>query len=356
MKNTIELIKELVLAYSTKDFSKVERLVNSDDIEWGFFIEQLLKHKLAPLAFVVLKPFFDDAIPMYIGEWLSTQYYLNKYRTKLSIEMIKPFIEKIETRNIPAVLIKGLSIDSMLYEQDYIKTISDVDVLINEEDADALKAVLDECGFMEGNYNYKTNRIECMPRKRKILLCLTRDHMSEYLVHTGDTIFPAVKVDVSFNNDWIDRGMKSCFDSAIKEPMWVKIENNLRIPTMRYTYHFLYLIMHLYRHACSYRFIERGIGVRLSMFNDIMLFYKKYSYIIRREFKIVLNDKKVGNQVEWVLFHLDQIYKSNFCGELGIRYNLKSMNSVHGKNNEMMCWKGGIEDRLWCKNEKKLFE
>lgn len=355
MKDTIELIKELGITYVTKDSEKVEKLILGGKIKWGFFIEQLLKHKLTPLAFIVLKEYFDKGIPLYISEWLSNQYYVNKYRTNLTIESIKRLLMMIEEKKIPIVVVKGIGIDAMLYKNDFIKQISDVDLLINEEDTLELKKVLQECNFIEGNYNYKENRLEDMPRRRKILFSLTKDHLSEYLIDTDDAIFPAIKIDVSVNNDWITRGKESCFGDAIRNHTMIAIPGDIQIPVMEHTYHFLYLIMHLYRHACSYRFIERGISVKLSMFNDVMVFYYKYKNIITKEFGDILKDEKIRLQVEWVLYYLDQIYGCDICGKLAIKCDPKYLNTIFGKNNELRRWNGNIEERLWGMDERNIF-
>lgn len=358
MNQTTMLIKEMVRSYITQDQRRLKSIIHSGQIAWDFFVEQIIKHKLVSLAYMVLKDEFEVSVPFYLAEWISQQYHANKYATEITTEYIGELCLRLQEENIPFVIVKGISLDALLYHNDSVKKVSDVDILINPNTTERLKLFFSKLSICEGKYNYIYNQPSPLEREKRLLFMLTRDHMPEYMLRTDNPLHNTIKLDISINNDWTKMGNENIFADAIDKPKKLLLNNGSIINIMDNCRHFIYIILHLYRHAWSYRFIKRNISIRLSMFNDILLFWTQYKSIIKGEVLDVLKNHlslEQREQVAWVLHHLDSLYNTEICNELELNVNNDTINSAFHESGKLMNWEGSIENRLWSRNEQDLF-
>ena len=196
-----------------------------------------------------------------------------------------------------------------------------------------------------------------MTREKEIFFRVTRDHLPEHMVLTNNQVCPFVKIDVSINNDWKEKGYVLPLLSGSKNIDKFDLEfNNIKVKTLKTEYHFLYAILHLHRHAWSYRFIERNISVRLSMFMDIAILWLKNKKELQEKFVKLLVDEAMLEKVSWVLYYTDRLWNLDIIASLNLTVNRNALNKAYSRSGSYMSWNGGIEQRLWSDNERLLFE
>lgn len=92
------------------------------------------------------------------------------------------------------------------------------------------------------------------------------------------------------------------------------------------------------------------------MFNDILLFWLNYKDFILQPLSFLLEeDDELRNRVSWVLQHTDRLFGTTIANELGCNMVRDDLNCAFGKNNQIVCWNGSIQDRLWSEKEDLLF-
>lgn len=345
-------------AFYHNAYDAINELIQVDSVDWSVVIEQSIKHKLLPLMWCTFKNCPDfDKIPFYIRDFMSNHYYSNANRTKLTYQHIQKITSIFEEHNVKYAVVKGLVLENQIYRNQCIKQIFDVDFVIDQKEYERVCVLLASHHILSGRMDYLTNTYKPHSRKEYLLFQLTKDHLPEHLVLTGDSVYPVIKIDITTNSDWINKGEESSNNFlAPDQLMNCEVTKGINIPTLRYEYHFLYIILHLYRHAWSYRLINRNISIRLHMFNDILLFWLNYKDFILQPLSFLLEeDDELRNRVSWVLQHTDRLFGTTIANELGCNMVRDDLNCAFGKNNQIVCWNGSIQDRLWSEKEDLLF-
>ena len=358
VENTKSLIIDMIKCYSVNDYTSVKKIMISGGVDWGFFCEKVIKNKLENLAWIVFNKCvdFEELVPFYIREFLAKLYYINRERIDIYNKYFKDISGILSDNDVEYAVVKGISLEHDLYDNDYVKRISDVDMLIHKDDASKVKKLFGSLGMSEGRFNYISNNIEPLSREKQMFYKMTSDHLPEHFYMTDERICPFLKIDVSTSFDWINRKENSLMSSFLKENVVMqRIDNCYSISTLEPTAHFIYLLNHFHRHAWSYRFITRDISIRLCMTNDIYMYWHKHKEEIKSNFGKYVLEKKDKERISWALYYIDQLYCCNIQREMQMENYMKNINCAFGKNETIVKWDGNIEERIWAYRERDVF-
>lgn len=358
IENTKSLIINMIKCYAQNDYSSIEKILISEKIDWGFFCEKVIKNKLENLAWIVFIKCsnFEDLVPFYIREFFAKMYYINKERISVYYNNFDKICNELNDNGINYAVVKGISLERDLYGEDFVKRISDVDMLIHRVDAARVYKLFKDIGLCTGRFNYYSNIVEPLTREKQLFYKTTSDHLPEHFYFTSEKICPFLKIDVSTSFDWLNRQDDYLMINFLNENVVSKnIDEKYCIMTLEPVAHFIYLLNHFHRHAWSYRFITRNISIRLCMTNDIYMYWIKYGEKIKRCFGNLELDMNGKERISWTLYYIDQLYNCNIQRDLNLESYMTNVNCAFGKNNTIVRWNGFIEDRIWACNEIELF-
>jgi hypothetical protein len=122
-------------------------LVLEQNIDWDYFLQLVMHHRIYPLVYAKLKELRDQAVPSFVMEMLKREYQKNTFSMlHLSAEMER--VSKwFSQRNIKLLFLKGPPIAQDIYGDISLRTSKDLDVLIQFEDVKKAEAVLIELGY-----------------------------------------------------------------------------------------------------------------------------------------------------------------------------------------------------------------
>ncbi|WP_315984457.1 nucleotidyltransferase family protein [Listeria booriae] len=327
-------------------------------MDWGFFLEQVIKHKLLPLSWLVLKECgdFEDKVPYYIREFLSNQFLFFEHKTDVYLNKVQKLSRQLDKNDINYALVKGIAIEKELFGHYYTRQLSDVDLLVSPNDSSKIIPILKNMGFISGRYNYLSHRVESFTRDKLLFFDMTGDHLPDQVLLINSPIIKSFNLDLSIDLNWNKNNIQALPNINLESNV---VELNLfekcSIKVLPLEFHFLYIILHLYKHSWSYRMIQRNISVRMSMFFDVLLLWESFDSNDIQKFLTILVTDELKAQVSWVLFHTDSLFKTDIVESLKLKNYLNNVYSAFGKNYEMLIWDGTIEDRLVSRNEKNLF-
>lgn len=207
------------------------------------------------------------------------------------------------------IVLKGIVCRSMYGELCDYRPSGDEDLLIRESELKAVREVLEEQGYFT-NENFsdrdmkKLDEISFWGRN-------THLHIELHLTPMGD-------------GNSLRSQMNTYFVNVFENYMELNI-NNLTIRTPDYTHHFLYLVLHSFKH-----FAAGGLGIRQVL--DTLLFYEKFGSEIDWSYV-----KNALAEVRAEAFFADMIY----LGNKYIGFDLPSLPSVN-------CPEELAEDILHC--------
>lgn len=104
---------------------------------------------LFPLLFHHLRDLENkDLVPADTMEWLKGTYVTNVARSLFFRNELRKVLEVLQSREIPAIVLKGAVLAETVYGCSSLRPMTDVDLLVRHQDADTADAIVREMGYM----------------------------------------------------------------------------------------------------------------------------------------------------------------------------------------------------------------
>ncbi|MFD9498167.1 nucleotidyltransferase family protein [Streptomyces sp. NPDC060035] len=142
-------------------------------LDWGFFVDQAARHRLLPLvARNILRHGLHrvaqgpSPIPYH---WLYIfVYYGNRDRNRILAGEFGKVIRGLNASGLAYAIRKGPVLGEHLYGDVGLRPVSDLDVIVEREHADAAGSVLSDLGYIQGKLSADGERIEPFTRRTKV--------------------------------------------------------------------------------------------------------------------------------------------------------------------------------------------
>jgi hypothetical protein len=103
----------------------------SSDVEWAEWLSCAVEQGIAPFLYFRLKQAgFKMSIPAHILNELQGAYHQNAARNLLVLHETKNAVKKLNTQNIPVIILKGAFLADAVYDNPALRMMSDLDILI----------------------------------------------------------------------------------------------------------------------------------------------------------------------------------------------------------------------------------
>ncbi|MBN2550045.1 MAG: nucleotidyltransferase family protein [Anaerolineales bacterium] len=127
---------------------KLARLKNFTDDDWKLVYHQARRHELISLLYGALNHPGDLlALPDWLRESLR-QHCLHTTRRNLLLQHeISTVLPQLEAAGIPAIILKGLHLAELVYQDISLRPMVDVDLLVKEQHLEAAGQIMTQAGF-----------------------------------------------------------------------------------------------------------------------------------------------------------------------------------------------------------------
>ena len=145
------VIKEIVFRENSRE---IKDCLTSSNIDWLRFKELISYHELAPFVYPVIKD-LDSSVPEDIIEFFKNNYYCSLIRCeKLWREFIR--IEgAFKAEGLTILPIKGVALLYDIYQDMPVRPMTDIDLLVKEEDIEKSEQVFYDLGYEKDLYGLK---------------------------------------------------------------------------------------------------------------------------------------------------------------------------------------------------------
>jgi hypothetical protein len=117
--------------------------------DWKSFLRQINSHRLAPLFYAMVEGRAGAlGIPADIVEKLRAAYLNNSARNMLTYQELKRVLLAFEEDGIPVIALKGAHLAELVYKNIAARPMSDLDILIHEEDLERADRILLRLRFL----------------------------------------------------------------------------------------------------------------------------------------------------------------------------------------------------------------
>lgn len=167
--------------------------------------------------------------------------------------------------DIPYAVIKGAVLSQTMYQDPLIRASGDIDILIRRRDADHLKQLLTENGFVQG----RITDAGIVPFSRRELLFQTAlsHQTAPYVKATNNKLCPYINVDINMDILWGESDVKADMDlvlSYTESSSLFNISFHKLTPEME----FISLCLHHYKDLNSLYLLSNG-SFKLGLFCEI---------------------------------------------------------------------------------------
>lgn len=344
------------------DIARVKEIISNCEINWGELIEQAMSHKM--FSMVCYEFIIDDElfgyVPPFINQYFRLCYDANVMKTKaIKNETIKIDCE-LSKRNIPYAATKGVILDKMIYGNTGERFLSDADYMILPQYRNDVAEVLSKLGFCEGTVEWRSNSLRKLSREEHMRYLLTEEKLPEYIKPIEDSIITYVSVGFVCSFTWAKCEYSVDMEKAFQHLSIYDIDDeNNKVSGLDISYHFVYIILHLYKHAWVEFLSKWRNDVNLVKFSDVYRYWRKNEELLLNELPGIMKEFNIEKPVLWTLYHTDQIFGSDMIGKLHsesfVENNKLYLNSASDKQGNPRYWRGSMMDRLYSKKREELF-
>lgn len=350
------ILRDLVKSIAWEDSNTLlHTYFKENKVDWGILIEQSMRHKLFPmLAWKLSKDEFFDYLPPFVNQYFRLAIDTNIHKGDIIRAEAERISQALQSKNIRFAGTKGIILESEIYGNEGYKFMSDIDFIIEPKDKLHVMDILRKLGYFQGTVDWKANKARRLSREEHLIFLNTKDKVPEHIIEIDDSIISYVSVGFAMGFTWASCEYQVPIDESLTKI--INVKDNV-IPSMSRAYHFLYIILHLFKHAWVEHLQKWQNDVNIIRFADTLLFWEKFKNEIKDEVKTIIIDNHLNKPVIWVLKHLDDIFDTNIVNELELD-KIDDDNwyqSAGDKSGNVRIWNGNMIDRLWVKDKLELF-
>ncbi len=118
------------------------------DVDWNVFLKKARDEGISPLVFSRLPGLAEHYdIPEYVAEELKKDYYLNATKNALIFEELKKVLGLFNQSKLQIIVMKGAALAETIYGNPALRPMSDVDLLVKNEDLRQTDELLKKLGY-----------------------------------------------------------------------------------------------------------------------------------------------------------------------------------------------------------------
>ena len=331
--------------------------IDFNNFNWNFIIKACKIHRLFGL---ILKNIqnnknISEEIRLLFNKEYEYIFKLNSLQFKYAYDICSEF----EKRDIPYLVLKGLPISRLIYEDNGIRPCSDVDFYVSKKDIPRIKKMLGKKGFIQGYYDKNKGEIVKATRYSILNSELNTHELVAFVKIVEDNL--PIYIDINFEFSW--RGAKSFsppkvkFENVFKNKQNIKVEDNMMLNLMNNEYFLLHLCFHGYNEAVffTYNNADSTKDLLLFRFCDIRNFIN-ITEVNWFAFLKLVNKTEAKEQVWYIFRILNMLWPSkaqeDVLSSLG-DFDDSILHKYYKSNGESGLWTIGIIERLFYFDKKK---
>lgn len=172
--------KQLVKMLSAAVRKKQVKFSLGERINWPALVEEAKAHKVSGLVYSAVKNEIDDlGIEMTLLKEWKREIILSGVNQSNHVKQVSKILQLFNDNDIPVIILKGMVLRSLFPNPDF-RTMSDVDILVHQEDLERIKTLL-----LDINYN----KVEAPQEKHDVYYKLGGPKIEVHWALTDHTMF-----------------------------------------------------------------------------------------------------------------------------------------------------------------------
>lgn len=260
-----ELILNVTKLKKTEEENrKINSLLFDNDLDWVKIVGLLFFHRIAGYFYYGLSVAQLKKVPRDIRNALIIYTKGLAREQRIKYKEIIDVLGELNKRNISYAALKGLAFNFLMYSYG-IKQSNDFDLMVLEKDLSALDECLREKGYIQSFMD--NGKFVEASKKEKIIQRMNYHDLVPYvkkITNDGEELY--VELDINFLFD----SKSNLIDESIYENGKIEKEiKEIKVKTLDFDEHLLFLCIHFYREATNTLWTRGGNDVKLYKLIDI---------------------------------------------------------------------------------------
>lgn len=335
-----------------------------DSFDWGFFLDQAGRHKVLPLVgrHVMRHRLHHgaDEIPLVPYRSVYAWAYLgNKRRNSVLAREFGRCMERLRDAGVRFAVRKGPVLGEQLYGDPGLRSMADLDVLVERKDTERIGEVLQECGFVQGRPSSDGTAIEPFERSTQVFW---RMHVNNELPYVKlgdgeDVEHFAVDLCLDLFQQRSDGALPVAEVLDRRVPMKLCGTDSFGLAPED---QFLDLCLHFHKEASSRSYIEAGVDLQLLKFLDLALACVALSES-GHWVSFIEQARQAGaiESVYYTLFHVSLVYPDMVPGDRleALRPDNRHFLDEYGQvDGHIGTWQVPFADRLFSRDRRAMVQ
>lgn len=330
-QNLEEDIKEygvewLIIEQSIKDFT-IEKnkdlfieLLQKNSINWGCLLDHAFRQKIVPmLVYKLIETQMFSKCPSYLQAYLRLLLDYNQMKTEIYRKEAQRIVQCFLEENIHYVCTKGIVLESTLYDGKGFRSLSDIDFIVAPKDRNVVIQKLSDLGYDMGVYSWEKRLPIKYTRQQYLKYIVTGNKIPNHFLVLDKSVLPCVYTGFDMSLGWTGFPYEIDVEKALRHVEYFSFPGEaVPICTFDCCYHYMYIILHLIKHAWSTYLQQTENDCNLSQFCDVIWYWRKYRDELLLNFVNIIKENNVLQPVVWVLAHTDRTFKTSIVHDLGL--------------------------------------
>ncbi|HHV28800.1 nucleotidyltransferase domain-containing protein [Acetivibrio mesophilus] len=259
------------------DVEMIKSIV-SNRLDWKDILYQGINHRTLNMMYYHFKNLgLLDKIEKEIIKVMKNECKVYELRNQTYFNEIKNIFDRFNENGIKAAILKGNFLAAKVYPSIETRTFNDLDFLIDVKDSDKVVSVLEDAGYIQGEFNEYSGEIIPGTKKQKLLYRAATHELMECLKKTDNPFVPVIRVDLNFEVLWKGNcPYKIETAELLERAIPVDIGGATTYILDREDF-LIQLACHLYKEAALINWINELRDLKVYKFADIALYIEKFS-------------------------------------------------------------------------------
>ena len=215
----------------------------------------------------------------------------------------KPVWETLSAERIPFAVVKGAVLSQTAYGSVNKRVSGDVDMLIRREDADTVKRIFREQGFIQGQL--QDGRVVPFTRAEQLFYASASHQLAPFMREESDLLCPYINVDVNFDIFWGESEKHADMSFVLSEMEQTTI-CGVKVQKLPAEMEFIAMCLHHYKDMNSLYLLYNG-NLKLSLFCDL-LFYIRYNDLCTSKLLKLAQELSVAPYLYYCLHYTNLLF------------------------------------------------
>lgn len=131
---------------------KIRKYIETHPLDWHSVSQKSQQERITPLMYSILRD--KEIVPEVIEKQFKRSYFLNAIRNKIMLSEMAKVLQIFNDREVPAIVLKGAALSETVYNNLALRTMGDLDLLIQKKDGELAFQILADAGFISNEERF----------------------------------------------------------------------------------------------------------------------------------------------------------------------------------------------------------